>query len=508
MRHPAWYLWFGLVPLALACEGKLIEPKLPGPTTPPTSNPTLAFRFGGSGSDVIMDMVSDAAGNIYVAGTFTGTADFDPGAGVSALNSLGATDVFLAKYTSTGLLAWVSRVGGTGADSVSSLARDVAGNLYLGGGFEGSVDFDPTAGLAVLNSTGNQDGYVAKFSASGLLLWARRFGGPAKDAVADVAVDAAQNVYAAGTFAGQADALPIPGPTILSDGAASDGFLLALDAGGTVRYALPIGGTQQDSAGAVGVSPAGVVTVAGTFRGSADFARNAIPVQVASQGGADVFLASYSSAGVLIRTLDIGGLADQALAPGGLTVDATGGAAVLGTFAGATDFNPSPAIVSRTSIGATDVYLARFDANGVFLSVATIGGTGSATPVGLVLDASGDAVITGAFSGALDFDPSVGTAALTSLGTAGATDIFAARYTATGSFLWVSRMGESTSAADRKNSGSAVAVDPLGNLLLVGRFFGAPDLDPGSSAFRFTSFGDADGFVVKLTSGGALAQAP
>jgi len=508
MRHPAWYLWFGLVPLALACEGRLIEPRFPGPNTPTTSNPALAFRIGGSGSDVIVDVASDATGNIYVTGRFSGSADFDPGAGLSVITSLGASDVFLAKYTSTGLLVWVSRIGGTGADSVSSLARDAAGNLYLGGGFEGSADFDPTAGLAVLNSVGGRDGYVAKFSADGLLLWARRFGGPAKDAVADLAVDAAQDVYAAGTFAGQADALPDPGPTILGNGAAGDGFLLALDAAGTVRYALPIGGTQEDSAEAVGVSPAGVVTVAGTFRGSADFARNALPVTVASQGGADVFLASYTSAGTLIRALDVGGLGDQALVTRGLAVDAAGGAAVLGTFAGATDFDPSAATVSRTSIGATDVYLARFDANGVFLSLATIGGSGSATPVGLTLDPSGDAVITGAFSGALDFDPSVGTATLTSLGSAGATDIFAARYSAAGSFTWVSRMGESTSAGDRKNSGSALAVDPLGGLLVAGRFFGAPDFDPGSSAFRFTSFGDVDGFVVKLTSGGALAQAP
>jgi hypothetical protein len=51
-----------------------------------------------------------------------------------------------------------------------------------------------------------------------------------------------------------------------------------------------------------------------------------------------------------------------------------------------------------------------------------------------------------------------------------------------------------------------VTVDAAGNVLAAGRFFGSPDFDPGSGSFRMASLGDADGFLVKLTSAGILAR--
>ena len=116
--------------------------------------------------------------------------------------------------------------------------------------------------------------------------------------------------------------------------------------------------------------------------------------------------------------------------------------------------------------------------------------------------------MTGDFSGSLDFDPGTGLTSLASLGQAGATDVFVARYLQTGEFVWVTRFGEATTVGDRSNSGTALARDPAGNVVVAGRFFGAPDFDPGSSALTLISLGEADGFLVKLTAGGALATTP
>ncbi|HEV8600748.1 MAG TPA: SBBP repeat-containing protein [Gemmatimonadales bacterium] len=505
MRHP---ISLAVALLALGCEGHLIDRNLPGGNPPPTTNAAFAFRFGGPGSDLIEDVATDPGGAVYVAGTFTATPDFDPGSGTVALSSLGTTDGFLAKYSAAGALVWVAQVGGVAAETVTSLARDSSGNLYLGGGFSGSTDFDPSTGLQVLTSVGGQDGYVAKYSSTGSLLWARRFGGAGTDEVNDLAVDAAGNVYAGGVFSGQADALPIAGPTILAAGSAPDGFLFSLDAGGAVRWALPIGGLQDDAVSAVVATGAGNLTVAGGFRGSADFARNSTPFNLAAQGGADGFLASYSSSGVLQWAKGIGGLSEESVPTGGLALDGQGGTALLGQFSGSADFDPGPGNASKTSISAADLFLARYDANGSFLSVVTLGGQGSILGVRALVDPDGSVLLTGWFTGSLDFDPGTTVTSLASLGQAGATDAFVARYSQSGSFAWVTRFGEVTTVGDRSNSGTALGLDPAGNVVVAGRFFGSPDFDPGSSALALSSLGEADAFLVKLTAAGALLTTP
>src|SRR3954468_12780500 len=73
-------------------------------------------------------------------------------------------------------------VGSTGADRVVSVAADRAGNVFVTGTYQGTVDFDPGAGTAELSGGG---GFVARYAADGTLVWARGFVGatPAKVAV-------------------------------------------------------------------------------------------------------------------------------------------------------------------------------------------------------------------------------------------------------------------------------------------------------------------------------------
>jgi hypothetical protein len=271
---------------------------------------------------------------------------------------------------------------------------------------------------------------------------------------------------------------------------------------------LPVGGPQDDAVLALAVTSTGTLTAAGTFLGSADFARNTAPIRLAAQGSSDIFLASYTGAGFLQWVRDIGGTNEDGIPPGGLAVDGLGGAALLGHFSGSADFDPGAGIATRSSVGASDLFLARYDSNGNFASVVTVGGTGSVLGVRPLTDADGSVLLTGSFSGAIDFDPGAGTLSLSSLGQAGATDAFVARYSASGAVQWVTRFGEVTSVADRSNSGAGLALDGSGNVIVAGRFFGSPDFDPSGSALVLVSVGEADGFVVKLTPDGRLATTP
>ena len=503
MRHRRW----AVLILALGCEGRLIDNRFPGTGQPPTPfTPALAFRIGGLGSDLISALATEPGGGFAVAGTFTGSADFDPGAGITALTSLGATDGFLARYSPSGALVWALRFGSTLDERVTALVRDAAGNLIVGGGFEGTASFGLTGTGSVLNSDGGEDGFVAKFSPEAVLLWARRFGGSGLDEVTALALDGPGNVYAGGVFNGTANSFPAGGTNVLSNGD-SDGFVLSLGSNGSVTWTLPIGGPQADAVRGIALSAGGNVAVAGTFRSAADFARNGgVPTSLTSQGGADFFLAVYSSAGILERVRAVGGLNDESLAIGGLALDSQDGAVLLGGFSASVDFDPGVGLAARTSQSGQDLFLARYDADGEFLSAAAVGGGGAVTGARAVVDTDGSVVVTGAFSGPIDFDPGPSLNLIASFGTQGVTDAFVARYTSAGALAWAGRFGEATALAGRANSGTALGFDSAGNLIVTGPFFGSPDFAPGTTAFRLVSVGEADGFVVKLTSTGALAQ--
>ena len=91
------------------------------------------------------------------------------------------------------------RLGSTAFDTATSVAPDSAGNLFVSGTFKGTVDFDPGTGTTSLVSTGNDDGYLAKYTAAGGLAWAGQL---VDGAVNKLAVAADGSVLATGTFNG------------------------------------------------------------------------------------------------------------------------------------------------------------------------------------------------------------------------------------------------------------------------------------------------------------------
>ena len=83
-----------------------------------SGNFVWAKSVGGGGPSVQMDrgtgIAVDSTGNVYTAGFFTGTADFDPGSGTTQLVSAGLNDVFVWKLNSAGIFQWARRMGGEG----------------------------------------------------------------------------------------------------------------------------------------------------------------------------------------------------------------------------------------------------------------------------------------------------------------------------------------------------------------------------------------------------------
>ena len=132
------------------------------------NGPTAAMSF-----DMATSVAADASGNVYVAGEFNGTVDFDRGTGVFNLTSTGAPDAFLAKYNAAGSLLWAGQI--TDAGPINGyrlgLTTDSGGNVYLTGQFTGTTDFDLGAGVTTLNSGPSAAAFVAKYTSAGGLTW-------------------------------------------------------------------------------------------------------------------------------------------------------------------------------------------------------------------------------------------------------------------------------------------------------------------------------------------------
>src|SRR5690606_19324646 len=99
-----------------------------------------AKKIGGIGSDYSNSIALDNYGNVYTTGYFEDTVDFDPGFGVSYLNSTGGKDIFICKLDTSGNFVWAKKIGGSGTDAGNSIAVDNLGNIYITGYFEGLVD--------------------------------------------------------------------------------------------------------------------------------------------------------------------------------------------------------------------------------------------------------------------------------------------------------------------------------------------------------------------------------
>ena len=200
-----------------------------------------AKPIGGTSYDIATSVSVDSSGNVLVAGHFSGTMS-NLGA-ANNIPSAGGSDGYVAKFSPSDEVQWVNPIGGTSNDRAASVRVDSSGNVLVAGDFYGTM-----SNLGVANnspSAGNQDGYVAKFGASGVFEWAKPIGGTSYDSATSVSVDSSGNVLVAGTFSGTMSNLGAANNIPSAGG--NDGYVVKLNASGSPVNALAVGGAGGDS---------------------------------------------------------------------------------------------------------------------------------------------------------------------------------------------------------------------------------------------------------------------
>ncbi|HKN54868.1 MAG TPA: SBBP repeat-containing protein, partial [Amycolatopsis sp.] len=424
-------------------------------------------QFGGSGvfdAAHAMAVATDPSGNVVVAGSFEGTVNF----GTGPMTSSGFKDVFVAKYSAAGVPLWAKSYGEPNDDEEAlGVAMDGSGNVIVTGYFKQTVNF----GTGPLTAAGTYlgDVFVAKYSASGAPLWVKQVGSTGFDKGTAVAVDSASNVLVTGYFNGTVNF----GLGTVTSAGGPDAFVVKYTPQGAPLWAKRLGGSGYDVGHGIAVDGGGNVTVTGAFQNTADSGTGLLT----SAGDNDVFLAKYSPGGVPLWSKRFGGAGEDGATS--VAFDGSGNVIVTGSFTGAVDFGGG----LLPDLGGGDIFLAKYSPSGAHLWSKRFGGAGSLgeQAAGVTADGAGNVILTGAILDSVSFGGPV-------LWSDQTYDIYVAKFTAAGAYLWSRRAGEGYD-----DSGLAVAADGSGNALVAGYFSVAADLGGG----RLTSPGGTDGFVVK-----------
>jgi len=274
--------------------------------------------------------------------------------------------------------------------------------------------------------------------------------------------------------------------------------------GQTLNWATRAGGTSTDLGGSVAIDSTGNSFMTGAFMGTATFgAGEANQTMLTSVGNQDIYVAKYDNVGQLLWAKQAGAAGfDEGRA---ITVDGSGNAYVTGSYRGgaATFGVGEPNETTLANAGSTnEIFVARYDSTGQLVWATRAGGTSHDGGRGIVVNNLGNIIVTGSFEGSATFGPSE--ANETILASAGASDIFVARYNNAGQLTWATRAG----GADFDETNHSAAFDSSGNSYIAGIFRGSATFGPGEvNETLLTSAGGGDIVVAKYDSAGQLIWA-
>jgi hypothetical protein len=461
-------------------------------------DPELIYStyLGGSKDDRIYAMAVDSSGSVYVTG-WTISDDFplkNPFQSSCKGNCLGR-NVFVTKLSAPGnALVYSTYLGGSDDDLPSSIAVDSSGSAYVTG-WTISNDF-PTKNAFQAACAGGchfRDAFITKLSPAGnSLVYSTYLGGASgDDEVYSIALDSSKSAYVTGHT--KSNDYPMKNPAQAACTGEcwwGEAFVTKLSPpGNSLVYSTYLGGSGDDLATAIAVSPSGNAYVAG-YTKSVDFpTRN--PFQPSCTGycwWGDAFVTKLSPAGnSLVYSTYLGGsVADAASA---VAVDASGNAYV-GGYTKSTDFpvkNPVQASCGGDCL-AGDAFITKLSPPGNSLIYSTyLGGSYSDSAAAVALDSAGNAYVAGQTS-SIDFPVSDAYQPANR----GLIDAFITKLSPPGNSL----VHSTYLGGSGDDVASAFAVDPMGNSYGAG-WTTSTDF-PTKDPYQGSNAGYSDSFIVKF----------
>jgi len=259
----------------------------------------------------------------------------------------------------------------------------------------------------------------------------------------------------------------------------------------SMEWAKKFGGKTADIGNAIAVDAERNVYVVGSFTDTATFNTSA---DFISNGGNDMYIAKLDWSGATLWVKHFGGTGNDAVMD--VKLDTLNNIYITGQFGGTVDFNAGGTPMELVATASTDIFVAKLDPTGTALWAKGMSGDlGENVGRALALDATGNVYTTGAFYGAVDFNPDPSTSFVLN---GVSSEIFVSKLNNDGEFVWAKRMGGS-----RIDAGEDIAVDGAGHVYTTGSFQRTADFDPGTAVYNLISGANSyDVFVSKLSTDG------
>jgi hypothetical protein len=357
-----------------------------------------AAQVGGTGTQRVTAVATDAMGRVYIAGHFDGQLLIGT---IQRAVSRGGTDAFVARFEPDGTPGWVIQ-GGDGLDQRAAvLAVNGAGEVVVGGQFAGSIALGGARDLVSL--VGSRI-FLFKLTADGRAVWGGSLG---DDAAIDIgrasvaqlnglALDAMGNPVIAGEYSGR---IAVPNIDHASLGK-KDCLVAWLDGtNGGARWLRSFGSEEDDVCSGVDVDSRGSIVVAGRF--GREIALDAVTLRPRD---------SSSTNNLLFARLD----PQQGRVVSGDTYGNSSGAFVRtdsrdnvilgGFFDGTLDFdgNRHTSTPSSTVFGGHDMYVVKLGVDGAHLASRSVGNGYLQALLALAVDNQDHIFIAGGTVGTLD----------------------------------------------------------------------------------------------------------
>jgi hypothetical protein len=332
--------------------------------------------FGANGNDAGQGIAIGPGGTIFTTGYVTGIADLDPGPGVVSTGGFGQQDIFVHQLDASGLFVWGHVVGGNANDQAYGCAVDQNGDVFLTGEFRTTVDFDPGPAVLSLISGGAEDAFAMKWNGTGDVLWAHRFGGTGSERSRAVAVGPDGGPVFTGRITSVTDFDPGAAVLNLPGSFQEPSFLLKLTEAGDFQWAFLLTSFLNEGR-SVAVDGLNNIHTCGSFGTSSNTPLDLDPgagvTAISSNGGGDLYMASYTAQGAFRWGFGLGGA--QSDIAHGIALGQQGRFVLVGEFRQTLDMEPGPDVVLLTNGGGQDAFMALFnkpDCQGVFVDVEAI----------------------------------------------------------------------------------------------------------------------------------------
>ena len=371
-----------------------------------------AVGAGGTGDEYANSVAVDDSGNSYVIGSYN-SATFI--VGTTTLTNAGGYDIFLVKYNAAGIVVWAKGIGDTIDDEGRYVAVDAMGNVYITGGFTSSTLM--FGSVVLTNMVANvSDIFLAKYSPTGNVIWAKRAGGVGYDDAHALAIANTGNVYVVGYFYSPTFSF---GATTLTNAGQDDMYIAKYDTMGNALWARSAGDTGYEYASGIAIDGFGDLVVTGGYNShNISFGGTTLT----NLGNYDMYIAKYDTGGSVVWAKSAGGTDVER--PNAITIDGAGNSYVAGYFYSA-DMIIGTTTLANSGVNG-DVFVIKYDGSGSMIWAKGVGGSVDDRANGAAVDAFNNVYVAGYYeSTTINF----GTTTLTNAGSNA--DMFVVKYNTT-----------------------------------------------------------------------------